>query len=737
MKNTIITSLASRLADERDEIRKTNPLDPRIQELNNEIGKLVDEHRIKKWQEHLEQASFTNKGHHNLWKTIKNIVNPNKSNPNNAINFNNVPVDNPKKCSKLFNTQFTEHPTAKDKTQRRTRRQFQSYSSLNKRNSQNTLQIPNTETEIAIKKVRPSKAIGPDGISAIMIKHLGPKSTEYLTKLFNLSLKTLAIPDIWKTARIIPLLKPGKDANDSKSFRPISLLSPVAKLLESILLPCITDNITLAEHQHGFRKNFSTTTALHMLQNQISNGLNQERPCERSIMVALDLSKAFDSISIEILLEDLLNTDIPWTVKRWLFSYMRGRSTYVDFRNTKSASRSMKQGVPQGGVLSPTLFNIYLSKIPAPPEDITLISYADDCTILATGHNITELSTKINEYLSTLNAWFTQRKLKLSPGKSSATLFTTWTKEVNTQLDIKINDQRLPTIKNPKILGLTFDPLLTFNQHATTIRNKLKPRNNMLKALTGNNWGKNKETIITTFKALGRSVMNYAAPIWSPQLSQTHWDNLQICQNAALRVATGSHKMAHADHLHNETKILPVKIHNELLSQQYLLACHHSNHPCKTIVQKPPPPRYIRRTVQHLKHKIQDILVPDIDTPTCKILNKVIHTRVVENAIQSYKPNKVLNTAPPDISPDEKKLPRTTRSALSQYRSGWSRRLNSYMHRINPSIEDKCNQCSQSPHDTPHLFNCPGRPTTLTVIDLWQNPIATAEFLELPTALPG
>ncbi|KAI5727897.1 hypothetical protein M8J77_008348 [Diaphorina citri] len=616
---------AALLADERDQIRTANPGDPRIRELNQRINKLVDEHRAKKWHEHLDKLSLDGKGINSLWKTIKNIATPGKSNNNNiVINFNNIAIDNPKKCANNLNRQFTEHPVELDKQKRRIKRHFQNYSSLNKINKTQSSppSIPSSEVVRVIQKAKASKAIGPDGISTLMLKHLGHKGIEYMTSMFNLSLKSLTIPNVWKIARIIPLLKPGKDPHDSKSYRPISLLSPVVKLLEATLLPCINENITLASHQHGFRKKFSTVTALHTITDKINRGLNQERPCQRTIMVAVDLSKAFDTISIEQLLQDLSETSIPWFIQRWLHNYMSGRQTYVDFRNTKSTYRRVKQGVPQGGVLSPALFNLYMSKVPTPPEDVNLISYADDCSILTSGNNIPELCNKVNDYLSTLNSWLTERKLQLSPGKSSATLFTTWTKEVGTVLDIFVNGERIPSTKNPKILGITFDPTMTFHKHAGEIKTRVRSRNNLLKSLAGNTWGKNKETILTTYKTIGRPILNYASPIWMPQLSDSQWKHLQIAQNASLRVATGCHKMAHEHHLHCETKILPVKEHSKMLTQQYLISCYQEDHPCHNLVTAPSPPRNLRKTVNKYKEEISSLLRLNNPTQTLKVSTK-------------------------------------------------------------------------------------------------------------------
>ena len=106
-------------------------------------------------------------------------------------------------------------------------------------------------------------------------------------------------------------------------------------------------------------------------------------------MVALDMSKAFDTVNHGKLLELIEESTLPGHLKRWVANYLQGRQTYVDFRGTSSKYRKVKQGVAQGGVLSPLLFNLYLKNIPPPPNDIQLVSYADDCTILATGRDTT------------------------------------------------------------------------------------------------------------------------------------------------------------------------------------------------------------------------------------------------------------------------------------------------------------------------------------------------------------
>ncbi len=547
-------------------------------------------------------------------------------------------------------------------------------------------------------------------------------------------MKDSIIPSIWKTAKIIPLLKPGKSSDLGPSYRPVSLLSPAIKILEALLLPYVNNAVQLATHQHGFRKGRSTTTALQDILDHVNLGLNRRKPVHRTVSVAIDLSRAFDTVDHQILLNDINKLDMNDYIKRFLCAYLRGRQTFVLFRNSKSKYRKVKQGVPQGGVLSPVLFNLYMSTMPSPPGKIKLVTYADDSNILNSGPHIKPIVNEINIYLATLDSWFKGRNLNISPSKSSATLFTTCSNEINIKLDVKIAGERVPTVKKPKILGVTFDGLLSFKEHTHKMKNTIQSKNNVLKALAGTNWGKEKEVIVNTYKAIGQSTLNYCAPIWTPTLSDTNWNLLQAAQNTALRVATGCHRMSNIDHLHSETKIMPVKPHCEMLGKQFLLATQKPEHPNKTDLSAPPPPRQMKRTLRsRFGNEIKSLSNPNLTDDQYKSKLKQLHTRSVRQVINSLD-NKVLHGRPPEINRTEQSLPRTTISTLSQLRSGYSVYLNSYKARIDRtnSVVDKCPHCDSS-HTTEHIFNCPNKPTNLTVRDLWKDPVAAARFLELPT----
>ena len=601
------------------------------------------------------------------------------------------------------------------------------------------INITTAQTLKAIKNCKNSKALGPDEISPVMMKHLGPHGIKFSTGIYNNSVNKAIIPSIWKTGRIIPLLKPKKAVDQGPSYRPISLLSPPAKILESILLPEISNSINYAPHQHGFRKGHSTTTALQSISDHITKGLNQNKPVDRTIAVAIDLSRAFDTVNHEILLNDILHLPLNSNIKKFLNAYIRGRQTYVEFRNTRSKFRKMRQGVPQGGVLSPVLFNLYMSKMPSPPPGTRLVTYADDSNVLRSGTDIKDMCDNLNQYLQVLDTWFKNRSLFISPAKSSATLFTTAPNEVNLILPIEIDNQPVPTEKQPKFLGITFDSLFTFKYHISNIKSKVSSRNNILKALSGTTWGKDKDIILDTYKAIGKSIMSYCAPIFSPNLAESNWASLQTAQNEALRTALGCVNKTSIDHLHAESKILPVKEHCNMLSEQFLLATQKHDHPNNHRLDIPITGRIMKKTLD-TKHarSIQDILqIADgnIDTDIYKTKLKEIHTKSVASAISNQKNNKVLNIPAPPVHESEKELPRKTRSLLSQLRSGHSSFLNSYLHSINASDTDKCPKCQIETHTTEHLFNCTSNQTDLTPESLWTNPKNAAIFLGFETEI--
>ena len=212
-----------------------------------------------------------------------------------------------------------------------------------------------------------------------------------------------------------------------------------------------------------------------------------------------------------------------------------------------------------------------------------------------------------------------------------------------------------------------------------------------------------------TYKAVGRSIINYAAPVWSPNLQDTNYRKIQYTQNEALRIATGCHKMSSIDHLHTVAEMLKVREHSELLSAQYLARCLEPGNVCHPITTRAIPERQMKETL-YTRHR--NTVEPMMVNNDRKSTLKALHTAAVVKAVQCHERNVVLDGRPPPISKSEKELTRKERSTLAQLRSGYCRLLGSYV----------CADCGTTPHDVNHLFVCPAHPTTLIPSNLWSRP---------------
>ena len=243
-----------------------------------------------------------------------------------------------------------------------------------------------------------------------------------------------------------------------------------------------------------------------------------------------------------------------------------------------------------------------------------------------------------------------------------------------------------------------------------------------------------------TYKALILPIINYGCVVWYPMSPSGKIEELQRIQNSALRIATGCHLKTDIHHLHDECKMLPVKDHLNMLCCQFLASSLRPVHPSYNVVRSVPARRMRNQTSRDFTFKntlytlFSDKILPflvngDIPEHNYKQVIKSIHTIYVSESVNAMRPNVVLGTRPPPTNVEEIELPRSARTALSQLRSGYSIRLNSYRNSIGLSQDSLCPECLINDHTTRHLFECPAKPTDLSAADLWSNPKAVTNFL--------
>ena len=238
----------------------------------------------------------------------------------------------------------------------------------------------------AASNLSSSSVTGPDKVAYTMLKHLFCSGMDFLLHIFNLSWSSHSFPSIWKTSSIIPIHKMGKPLDSPASFRSISLTSCVSKLFQRIILSrllfFLESNSILSPRQAGFRPGRSTLDQILYLSQSISDGFNKPRPGSRTILSTIDFSKAFDSVWHPTLFHKLISAGLPPCFARWTQSFLSDRRASVVLQNHKSRSFRVRRGVPQGSVLGPVLFSLFINDLPASlPSFVSCSLYADDLAI--------------------------------------------------------------------------------------------------------------------------------------------------------------------------------------------------------------------------------------------------------------------------------------------------------------------------------------------------------------------
>jgi len=292
-----------------------------------------------------------------------------------------------------------------------------------------------------------------------------------ITNLFNMSTSTGIFPNILKTARIIPIYKSGEKTLTS-NYRPISTLSVISKIFEKLmakqLISFINSFNILVPCQFGFRENSSTSDAILEFLDKLYGALDRR---EITISVFLDFSKAFDTVSHSILIRKLDHLGIRGVALDWFKSYLNGRRQYVDVNGCQSSLLDVKFGVPQGSVLGPTLFLLYINDMSKCSDILNFTHFADDTTISYSGDNIDEVATQMNVELMKIVTWLQANRLSLNVGKTSYMLFTD--RVVNSMPRIKVAANDICNVSRAKFLGITIDSSLNFKCHIDDITRRI------------------------------------------------------------------------------------------------------------------------------------------------------------------------------------------------------------------------------------------------------------------------
>jgi hypothetical protein len=442
---------------------------------------------------------------------------------------------------------------------------------------------PVTRTEIldAVKQLQSKKSEDLYGISMCNLKLFIPALINPLYHIIFKSFETGEFPSQLKIAKIIPLYKSG-DKTLPDNYRPISLLPNFSKIIEKVMSNRLThyleSNNLLCQEQFGFRKAHSTLHPLVHFLNNISQARNQNK---YTIAIFCDLRKAFDTVDHQILLKKLFNLGIKGIELQWFKSYLSNRKQFVHLNGKNSSLLTILLGVPQGSILGPLLFLIYINDLPS-CNDLINSLFADDTMLLDSHESLPLLTSKINKEFQKVITYFNVNKLSLHMEKTKFMLFFknkgTPSPDIlfnynalnSTSQDpnliskmICINDLDEPKIK---FLGVTLDPFLTFKDHIVNINSKLATGLFFLRSAKNI---LNEKSLKYLYYALIHCHIIYAIHVYS-SASESLLKMLYVKQKNAIRIISKSKYNAHTEPLFKKLQILPFPKLCEFFKLQFM-----------------------------------------------------------------------------------------------------------------------------------------------------------------------
>ncbi|MEL7520288.1 MAG: reverse transcriptase family protein, partial [Cyanobacteria bacterium J06553_1] len=408
--------------------------------------------------------------------------------------------------------------------------------------------ITPAEVRRALDEMAQGKAAGPDGIPPELLKMLPDEALEVVRGMFEESLRSAVIPQVWREGVIVPLLKAGKDPSVMGSYRPVCLTSCLGKWLERVVANRIRwrleDAGWLSECQAGFRKGRGVNDQLVRLSQAVWDGYQRR---EKTCLVLYDLERAFDRVWHDGLLLKLLGTGVCRTLMRWLQAWLSNRLYRVRVEGVWGRTKAFQAGLPQGSVLSPLLFLVYINDLVErlAGGGLGVSAFADDLAVWATGRGVEEGRRRVQWATDVVGEWCKEWLMTVSVDKCTTTLFSNDVRDREMlELKVSLNGRLLRREKNPCFLGVTFDVGFTFGKQVERVVEKAAAGTRVLRCLAGSDWGWGRKLLRTTYVALVRAVLLYGSAAWAPWVSGTLWAKLEGAQLAAARVVGGTLRSA-------------------------------------------------------------------------------------------------------------------------------------------------------------------------------------------------
>ncbi|GBN29334.1 putative RNA-directed DNA polymerase from transposon BS [Araneus ventricosus] len=417
-----------------------------------------------------------------------------------------------------------------------------------------------------------------------MLRHLDANSLLHLLRLFNRIWSEHSFPAQWYEAVVVPILKPGKIPTNALNYRPIALTSCLCKTFERMvnarLLYELEKRDCISPFQGGFRRGRSPIDNLVLLESQIRNAF-----VRRNHLVSLffDIEKAYDRTWRYGILRALFDFDFKGNLPVFIQNFLTTRIFRVRIGSTFSHPFIQHEGVPQGSVLSVTLFILHLSQmLHVLPSSVSGTLYVDDLQISCQGSNMNLIERQLQRAVNKLLAWCDQNGHTISPEKSRCVHFCR-KRSLHPDPVIQIRDTNIPVVEELRFLGVTFDRKLTFLPHVLNLRKRCEKSLNILKVLSTTTWGADRPSLLRIYQSVILSRIDSGCEVYGSARSSV-LRHLDTVHHSALRICSGAFRTSPVHSLYVVCHQLPLYLRRKKLCAQYFFRLQsYFNHPVRRL----------------------------------------------------------------------------------------------------------------------------------------------------------
>ena len=509
--------------------------------------------RIEKRKYYSTQLTLYKNDIKNTWKVLKQAMNISKNKSNiSKVRSNNRIIEDSKNIANIFNEHFSTIGANLAKNIPPSKKHFSEF--LGQPNPNSIFFAPTTRYEIIdiVSALKNKKSAGHDEIDNFILKGVISSIADPLEYIFNVSLSTGQVPEQMKIAKVIPLFKKG-DSLDTSNYRPISLLSTISKILEKIIfirtINFLQFHNVFTNSQFGFRKKHSTIHALLNFVDKVAHTIDEY---SHMIGIFLDFSKAFDTINHEILLCKLSHYGIRGKALEWFRNYLNNRKQFVSLNQQNSSLKEIECGVPQGSLLGPLLFIVYINDFSRSSDVLSFILFADDSNVFFSHNNPNTLVHTVNSELKQVTQWIRANKLSLNLQKTKYMLFSNTLEAL--PIDIIFDDTPLEKVSHIKFLGIIVDSKLSWKLHIDNICKTISRNIGIINRLK---FHIPVSSMLMLYSSLILPYLNYGILAWG-NTYQCFLDRLLLLQKRSLRTICNSAFRSHTDSLFFNNKILKI-----------------------------------------------------------------------------------------------------------------------------------------------------------------------------------